>query len=84
MFIWSLCSQHGEGVENFFKIKCCRVKDFSVDLGVFPVGKSYILVTVPFAQDASHHQDFLFFLIGHPKLNLHLPLLRGGGTTQNM
>ena len=26
------------------------------------VGKSYILVTVPFAQDASDHQDFLYFL----------------------
>ena len=27
----------------------------------------------------SHHQDYEPFLVGNPKLNLHLPLLLGGG-----
>ena len=29
----------------------------------------------------SHHQDDIIFLVGNPNLNLHLPLLLGGGTT---
>ncbi len=35
------------------------------------------------SQDASHHQDDSTFLgSGIPELNLHLPQLLGGGTTQ--
>ncbi len=34
------------------------------------------------SQDASQHQDCYIFRIGDPELNLHLPLLLGGGTTQ--
>ena len=35
----------------------------------------------PPAQDDSHHQDYDIFRIADPELNLHLPLLLGGGTT---
>ena len=31
----------------------------------------------------SHHEDFIF-LVGDPKLNLHLPLFLGRGTTQHI
>ncbi len=31
---------------------------------------------------ARHHQDYEPFLVGNPNLNLHLPQLLGGGTTQ--
>ena len=37
----------------------------------------------PPSQDSSHHQDYYFFRIGNPNLNLHLPQLLGGGTTQD-
>ena len=34
----------------------------------------------PPAQDASHHQDDMTFLVGNPNLNLHLSLaILGGG-----
>ena len=36
----------------------------------------------PPSQDSSHHQDDITFLVGDPNLNLHLPQLLGGGTTQ--
>ena len=36
----------------------------------------------PHSQDSSHHQDYEPFLVGDPNLNLHLPELLGGGTTQ--
>ena len=37
----------------------------------------------PPSQDSSHHQDdTTIFRIGDPELNLHLPQLLGGGTTQ--
>ena len=32
-------------------------------------------------QDTRHHQDDIAFVVGNP-INLHLPLLLGGGTTQ--
>ena len=41
----------------------------------------YILGCPP-SQDASHHQEYYIFRIGNPELNLHLPQLLGGGTTQ--
>ena len=31
-----------------------------------------------------HHQDDITFVVRNPDLNLHLPLLLGGGTTQNI
>ena len=36
------------------------------------------------SQDASHHQDYYIFRIGDPELNLHLPQLLEGGTTQRI
>ena len=33
------------------------------------------------SQDASDHQDYEPFSVGNPELNLHLPLLLGGGHT---
>ena len=42
-----------------------------------------IISVVP-RQDSSHHQDYEQFLVGDPELNLHLPQLLGGGTTQNI
>ena len=38
----------------------------------------------PPSQDSSHHQDYEPFLVGDPNLNLHLPQLLGGGTTQSI
>ena len=34
---------------------------------------------LPPTQDSSHHQDYEPFLVGNPELNVHLPLLLGGG-----
>ena len=31
------------------------------------------------SQDSSHHQEYETFLVGDPELNLHFPLLLGGG-----
>ena len=43
----------------------------------------YVLDVAP-SQDSSDHQDYYIFRIGDPNLNLHLPLLLGGGHTQDM
>ena len=45
------------------------------------IDSTYILGLPPI-QDASHHQDYEPFLVGNPNLNLHLPLLLGGGQIQ--
>ena len=34
------------------------------------------------SQDASDHQDYYMFRIGDSELNLHFPLLQGGGHIQ--
>ena len=36
------------------------------------------MLGLPPTHDSSHHQDYIF-RIGNPELNLHLPLLLGGG-----
>ena len=40
------------------------------------------ILGLPPTQDSSHHQDYEPFLVGNPELNLHLPLLLGGGYIQ--
>ena len=34
--------------------------------------------------DASHHPDFSIFRLGDSEINLHIPLLLGGGHIQHM
>ncbi len=48
------------------------------------VPKTSYALGCPPSQDASHHQIYSIFRIGDPELNLHLPQLLGGGTTQVM
>ena len=43
---------------------------------------AYGILGVAPSQDASDHQDSYMFRIGNPNLNLHLPLILGGGHTQ--
>ena len=56
---------------------------FQVVLGV-NVGKYTYLGLSPLPGCNRHHQDDITFLVGDPNLNLHLPQLLGGGTTQNI
>ena len=51
--------------------------EFKKHLGKFTLG-------VAPSQDSSDHQNCYIFRIGDPNLNLHLPLLLGGGHIQNI